>query len=727
MVTRINTITLTSMNKLFAFLSIIILTTSSIALSAQIVKGKVFDSKSHDQLSGATVQIINSFNGVVASNDGTYSLKVPAGKKVSIQASFIGYQSFIKEITLNKGQNIELDFELTPYSVEQQEVLVTATRIATAKSNVPLSASVISNEKIESSSEINVMPMLGANVPGVFITERGVTGFGVSDGSAGKVTIRGVGAAEQSRLLVMIDGQPQVMGIFGHAFPDMYQTSNIEKVEIIRGPGSMLYGSNAMGGVINMITRKQKNDGFSGSVSASVGSFMTLRGTVTAGYKIGKFNVLATYNHDQTDGARPNSSFKGDNGYLSLGYKLNSHFNINWTSNFSDFNAVDPGSIYADTSLFSNNKAWADIFRLNSILTVENEFEKISGNVKVFFNRGNHSIYTNWVSADMNYGISIFEGLKLNENSLIGLGIDWNRYGGIGSPVMSASLVDGKVKMVPSEYNNKWIDVNETGAYVFWQQKLFEILSLNAGIRYNQHSIYGGEWIPQAGLTVAPNSRNEFKVLASRGFRSPNVKELYFFPPANPNLLPESMWNYELGYTHYAFEKRLMASATVFYIDGKNLIQAMPNPSGGIPPTLNQNTGTFENYGIEVEASYRIRPELNLTSTYSYLHTDAARIASPEHQANLNASYTMGKFDFNLSSQGVFGLYTQVDNSKTTEVNEEEIQDYVLLNGKINYRLTPSVNFYISAENIMNTEYSTNYGYPMPGITFFGGVKLRIN
>jgi len=75
----------------------------------------------------------------------------------------------------------------------------------------------------------------------------------------------------------------------------------------------------------------------------------------------------------------------------------------------------------------------------------------------------------------------------------------------------------------------------------------------------------------------------------------------------------------------------------------------------------------------------------------------------------------------------VFGLYNQIYNAKTIDIDESDIQNYVLLNSKISYRLTPSVNFYISAENILNQEYSTTYGYPMPGTTFFAGVMIRIN
>lgn len=712
-------------NRIISFAAAMLL---GVTAFSQTLSGFVTDKETGQPLPGATVQVVNSFKGVVTASDGEFIITLPANKNVVLKATYVGYEPLAKGFIVGEGENLEFNFELKSDVYEQQEVIVTGTRVSTSRSNIPLTTSVIPETEIESSSEINIMPLLGNTVPGVFVTERGITGFGVAEGAAGKVSIRGVGSGDQSRLLIMIDGQPQVMGIFGHAFPDMYQTSNIEKVEVIRGPGSLLYGSNAMGGVINMITKKQENDGFNARVSASAGSFATIRGTVTAGYRKNNFSVYAAYNHDQTDGARENSKFNGDNAYLALGYRINPNFDLSWTSNYSKFYAVDPGPVNTSTpELYANNGAWADIGRVNSIFTINNDFEKVKGHLKIFYNQGDHELYTQWVSTDRNYGISLFEGLTLFENNLIGVGIDWNQYGGIGSPVMVPSMVDGKVQWGPSEFNNKWIDVNEKAAYVFIQQTLFNSITLNGGIRYNHHSLYGGNWIPQLGATWQASADNEIKVLVSKGFRSPNVKELYFFPPANPNLQPESMWNYELGYTQYALNKKLKASATIFFINGENLIQTIPNPNGGIPPMINMNTGKFENYGAELEASYRIKPNLNVSATYSYLHTDVPRISSPKHQATANVSYLLGKFNFNISTQAIAGLYTLTDNKSTTDVVEEEIQNYVLLNAKVNYKLLPSLSLYVSADNILNTSYSAIFGYPMPGLTIFGGLNFRLN
>lgn len=114
-----------------------------------------------------------------------------------------------------------------------------------------------------------------------------MTGFGVSSGSAGTVNIRGVG--QGNKVLMLFDGQPQWAGVFGHSLPDTYVASDIERVEVIRGPGSLLYGSNAMGGVVNIITRQHKQQGRRTQARVMFGSYNTQKYMINNGYNIGNF------------------------------------------------------------------------------------------------------------------------------------------------------------------------------------------------------------------------------------------------------------------------------------------------------------------------------------------------------------------------------------------------------------------------------------------------------
>jgi len=114
-------------------------------------------------------------------------------------------------------------------TISIDEVVVTGTKTSVNRNNVPLTVSVISKEKIETSSESALLPVLSEQVPGLFVTERGITGFGVSTGAAGQIMLRGIGGSPYTQVLVLLDGNPQFMGVMGHPLPDTYIASDVEK------------------------------------------------------------------------------------------------------------------------------------------------------------------------------------------------------------------------------------------------------------------------------------------------------------------------------------------------------------------------------------------------------------------------------------------------------------------------------------------------------------------
>ena len=593
--------------------------------------------------------------------------------------------------------------------VNLKGVVVSANKIKVNRNSVPLSISVVERDEIEASSESALLPVLSQRVPGLFVTEKGITGFGVSEGAAGTVNIRGVG--QGNKVLMLFDGQPQWAGVFGHALPDTYVASDVERVEVIRGPGSLLYGSNAMGGVVNIITRQHTRPGRRTQARIMYGSYNTQKYMINNGYNIGKFSSFISLNHDRTDGHRPNSKFHITNGFAKLGYAISSHYKVTGDLSLAKFKNQNPGKV---TDPILDNIM--NIVRGTTSFAVENEYEKTSGALRAFYNWGNHNINDGYNpgaqprqyifhSIDHNGGFLLYQSFRLIQGNSFTVGVDYKNWGG---KARNDSIDGNRQQLVDKK-------VDEVAGYLIMQQDLYDRISLNAGVRYEHNSTFGGAWIPQAGITVRPFEGNTLKASLSKGFRSPNIREMYMFPPQNPDLKPESMMNYEFSIGQTTLGGDLFVELTAFFINGKNMIET--TRIDGRPK--NVNTGSFTNKGIEMDARYQILPNLSLDMNYSYLHLSKPLLAAPAHKLFAGAMFTPGRFTLNVNVQSIFDLYINtVDKVK---------ENYTVLNAKVAYRFgtrDKGLNLFVKGENLTATRYSINEGFPMPKAIFMGGIDV---
>lgn len=582
-------------------------------------------------------------------------------------------------------------------TIQINEVVVTGTPVKVNRNSVPLSVSVVNHEQIEASDESQLLPILNGRVPGLFVTERGVTGFGVATGSAGQVSIRGIGGNPTTGVLMLIDGHPQFMGIMGHPLPDSYVASDVERVEVIRGPASILYGSNAMGGVINIITKKQNKEGINSNGKITFGSFNTRKYMGAVGFKKKKFSAFTSVNHDQTDGHREHSDFKINNGYLKLAYDLNDHFYVSTDVSLAKFKAADPGPDTLNASFGET----IDITRGYWAFTLQNEFEKTSGTMKLFYNFGEHDITDGFHSKDHNYGINFFESLHLFKGNNITLGVDYMNYGGLAENGAGMVFADSTI--------------SELGTYAFVQQTLAERLIVNAGLRLQHHNIIGQEWIPSVGFSYKLGQETTWKGTISKGYRSPTLRELFMWGTKNPDLKPESIVNYETGFLKTFMDNRINAELTIFKVTGDNLIVAVPVNGA----SQYQNTGEISNTGIEFSCNAQATKNLLFNATYSFIHMENPVYATPEHHIYLNALFHSGKWQISGTVQQIINL----DNEASSVVNKV---NYTLVQAKTMYRLNKNLKVYVSAENILNQTYAVNRYYTMPGTIFFAGINLYL-
>ena len=667
------------------------------------LEGTVISVKDNLPLSGAHV-ILTSNNKIAITNyNGKYKFsQLPFGT-YEISVSYVGYASIKREVVISEVITYQ-DYKLQEKAYLADEAIVTATGTKIARKDVLPAISVVPRETLEESRESALLPVINEHVPGVFVTERGVTGFGVAGGAAGKISIRGVGGNPNTGVLVLIDGSPQYMGLFGHPLPDSYVSSDAEKVEVIRGPASIMYGSNAMAGVINIISRKLRQDGVGGHARLSYGSYNTRKVMGNAGYKNKGFEVFASVNHDHTDGHRDNSSFDITNGYLKVSGKLGEHFKLSGDGSIAVFQTEDPGPATNPDSSYLLEKHWIDIKRNMFSMSLDNSFSIAEGAFKAFYNSGKHKIYDGFLSTDHNYGFSIYETLIPFSGNSISAGFDYKNYG--GKAENTEAMMGQGVMFVDTA-------LFELGGYVMMRQELAGKWILTAGLRLNHQNISGNEWVPQFGINYLVNSNNIIKASVSKGFRYPTIRELFMWQPANPQLHPERMWCYEGSFLSGFPNQNLQFEFTLYYQEGDNLIQSI----GQYPNVRYENTGDFTHYGIEVSGTWEPLSFLGIETNYSWLHMDEAITGAPEHQWFTAARFHYKKVVFKLSGMYIHGLYTST--------LPESIENYYLLNARLSYQVLKFMNVWLSGDNLLNTQYEINYDYPMPGITVFAGIDLK--
>lgn len=581
-------------------------------------------------------------------------------------------------------------------SIKLDEIIVTGSKVEISRKVVPLSVSQISQKEIENTGQINILPALNTYVPGIFVTERNILGFGVSTGGSGSISIRGVSGSPNTDVLVLIDGHPQYQGLFGHPLSDAYVASDVEKVEIIRGPASLLYGSNAMAGAINIITKKQHEDGFKINMGAAYGSFNTQKFYETIGYKKEKLSVFTSVNHDQTDGIRANTDFNITNGYAKVGYELDKHYNLTADFSIAKFKGNDNGPIYSAPLPFG-----IDITRGKTSASVEDKYDNFEGALKIYHNFGEHTMTDGFHSTDRNSGLMLYQTFKLFEGNNLTVGTDLVQYGGISNQGFK---------------HDSLLIVNELSAYAYMQQTLLDKLTLSVGLRLENNSIYGSELVPLIGLTYNPTSRTTFKASVSKGFRNPSIMEMYLFVP-NPNLKPERLMNYEISWLQSMLDNKLNLELTAYKVVGDNIIEV----AGMFPALQRQNSGSFSNQGIEFSAKYAVCKNLFLHANYSYLDLSKVLVGAPRQQANISANYSYKIWNLNVSTQYIEKLYA----SPSPSAQPVLVPNYFLLNARLSVRPLKQLEIFADGNNLLNQQYQINYGYPMPGINFNAGFNVK--
>lgn len=586
------------------------------------------------------------------------------------------------------------------------EVVVTGTNSVVPQRLLPYTVSVVGNRQLEATGQTQVLSAISGMVPSLFVSQRSIFGFGVSNGGAGHIKLRGVGGDRASAVLMMVDGQPQFAGIYSHHIADFYDKEYVDRVEVLRGPGSVLYGSNAMAGTINVITKNAASDGVRTTLQSQYGSYNTWLSSLTNTVRHGRFSSLVSLSYNRTDGNVDNFDFKQADGYAKIGYDFSDHWRGYLDYTLMNFRGNDP--IYPRLS----NPESTDIYHQNitrgeAAATVTNTYGALSGSARVYYNYGNHFVDDprHFHSKDDRLGIILYENFRPWKNASATVGFDFDSYSG-EIPVSGGNHhTEGSMSTISRK------SIVEYSPYLTLSQTFLDnLLNVNGGLRMANSNKFDTQWVPQFGFSLNPGLDWTVKGNLAVGYRNPSFRELYLYRMANPDLQPEKMTNYEIS-VGKAFSRYFSAEITGYYSNGHNMIQTVDQK--------NRNTGRFINKGIELAAHSHPADNLWLSATYSYLHTSLTNlVGAPRNQYYLGVQWKPWDFlHIDADLKGVGGLYVAADIKN---------QNYALLNLKLTWDVCRYLSLFTRLENITDARYTINRGYPMPGFTALAGFNLHL-
>ncbi|MCM1034617.1 MAG: TonB-dependent receptor [Paludibacter sp.] len=589
--------------------------------------------------------------------------------------------------------------------VQLREVEANAQRAITLRKQIPATLSVITSQQLGGDYEPSVLPALTEHVPGLFVTSRSLMGYGVSSGAAGTIKVRGVGG--MADLLVLVDGMPQYAGIYGHPVADNCQNMFTERIEVQRGPSSLFYGSNAMGGLVNIVTHAPDKDTVHTHIHLQGGSFYTVDAAIGNQVRKGRFFSDVGVGYSRTDGHRPNMNFERATGYWKMGYDLTKEWRISTLLNATWFCSSNPGEV---TNPIEDNDM--RVWRGTALVSLDNHYERTSGSVRIYANAGQHTIndgYTDgndpqtqlYLHADIMAGVSASQVVRLFRGNRTTFGFEAQLFGG---HAWNRQITDGATSDLVRQLQY------DIAGYVNFQQHILSWLAIDAGLRVDWHSVAGLEWVPAGGVSFIMPYDASMHVAVGKGFRNPTIRELYMYRPANQELKAERMWNYELSWREQWLKGRLQAGLSIFFLQADNIIETVMQD--GRP--RNMNTGKVQNCGLEAEMEYSVLPELQMELNYSFLHMKYPVLAAPEHKFYAGLHYRREAFGVSTGLQYVAGLYKVLG-----DIPEKE--NFLLWNIQGEYRIWKGLRVFLRADNILAQRYEIIKGFPMPRATLQGG------
>ncbi|MDX9701471.1 MAG: TonB-dependent receptor [Candidatus Auribacterota bacterium] len=655
------------------------------------------------------------------------------------------------------AQQMETDNDTSAgYVKSPDDIVVVATRLKTPYKKIGSSVTVIDQEYIENSKKLKVVDLL-EGVPGVTVARSGAAG-----GEVTSVFIRG---ADSDHTLVIIDGiemndpgNPTRSFDFGQL-----EVTNIERIEILRGAQSTMYGSDAMGGVISITTKRGKGKP-QFYYSSEAGSFETFRqeGGVSGGTDL--FNYSFGMSYTDTQGhysTSHNLGHREKDGFENL--TVSGRLGLTPCENLDLFTSIryidSKVGIDDGTGLFGDdpnryNYSTGFFLRSQGTLTLfDDMYEHVFGYSYIKYDRddkdryslndtptSNYPFYQNSYfnsykhAFDSQHNIYFpeFNVLDITVKNTFSLGIEYEQERA-ESGIISETRFGPYISIAP------WHTLDTWSLYVQDVITLADMLTTTIGGRWDRHSKFGTEGtIRVSPVLFIEQTGSKFKFAYSTGFKSPTISELYGFG-GNEALKPEKSVSWEIGFEQYLFDDRFRCGITYFQNNFTDLIWTQEVVLW--TTYQNYNLEETETNGIELFAQWDVSKNFYLGMDYTYLQTKVLRatddfssrdvlnrtsfIRRPKNKVGIHANYSFFQDKGNLHAELMY-VGRCDDFSDFSTYTRARLEGYTIFNLTGRYKVTDNIEIFGKLVNIFDEYYEQVLDYDSQRFSLFGGVKITL-
>ncbi|WP_010161747.1 TonB-dependent receptor plug domain-containing protein [Sphingomonas sp. PAMC 26617] len=605
-----------------------------------------------------------------------------------------------------------------------QEIVVTANRAARPVDTVGQSVTVLDTATITQRQAVVVSDLL-RQTPGVTVVRNGGIGTTTS------VSIRG---AESDQTVALIDGiklnDPSAPG-GGFNFGNLL-IGNIARIEVLRGAQSVLWGSQAIGGVVNLVTR-QPTENIAIIARAEGGGDGTGQGFANVSGKAGPVSASFGGGYYSTGGISayaPGTERDGFRSYAangSLGIALASTVSVDlrgfYTNSRTDFDGFPPPDYtFGDTREYGDSEQWIGYAGLNAAL-FDGRLRNRIGYAHTDTDRRNFDPDSDPTET--------FRGIGRNDR------IEYQGTADITKAVFATFGAEREVSRFSSSSYGGPVTRGRARLFSgYGQLAITPIAGLTAtgGVRHDDHNIFGGATTFSGSGVYSPNAgATTLRASYSEGFKAPTLYQLQS-EYGNAGLTPERSHGWDAGITQKALDGAVEASATYFHRNSRDLITfvSCDGPLTGI--CTDRPFGTYDNIARTraqgVELTLLLRPVAPLTVSASYTYLDA----TDRSPGSATFGYTLARrpgqsITVNADYRWTFGLttgatLTSVGDSFDDAANARRLDGYVLADLRASFPVTRTVEVYGRIENVLDTHYQTIYQYGQPGRAAFGGIRL---